>query len=236
LRKKKYKEFLDEQLYTALKEFQGKRDAVIEDTEKTTKALQRFAGSPGYDEDCKKARERADTALKALRAEYGPRCSAIIRRMTAAIDDRPVATPTAEHVNVLSVLRMREHLTVKDLESAAEAVKDCPAALEVVQELAGKHGVIRNFRAYNEDMSSDFAKNLTTAVRAGVVDFLTNDTTRASRLNAEHGQLLYGVNTTLRKRPHFDSLESCYKELAGLNGDTLTAWRDIVDGAYFEDV
>lgn len=236
MRKKKYKEFLDEQLYTALKEFQGKRDAVIQATEKTTKALQRFAGSPGYDEDCKKAREKADAALKALRAEYGPRCSDIISKMVCAIDDRPIKTPTAEHVNVLSVLRMREHLTVKDLESAAEAVKDCPAALEVVQELAGKHGVIRNFRAYNEDMSNDYAKNLTTAVRAGVNDFLTNDTTRASRLNAQHGQLIHGVDAPLRKRPHFDSLESCYQELSGLNGDTLTAWRDIVDGAYFEDV
>lgn len=236
MRKKKYKEFLDEQLYTALKEFQGKRDAVIEDTEKTTKALQRFAGSPGYDEDCKKAREKADTALKALRAEYGPRCSAIIRRMTAAIDDRPIKTPTAEHVNVLSVLKMREHLTVKDLESAAEAVKDCPAALEVVQELAGKHGVVRNFRIFNTNMSNGYAKNLTTAVRVGVTDFLMNDTTRASRLNAQHGQLIHGVDAPLRKRPHFDSLESCYEELAGLNGDTLNTWRDIIDGAYFEDV
>lgn len=236
MRQKKYKEFLDEQLYTALKEFQGKREEITQEAGKTMKALQRFAGSPGYDEDCKKTREKADAALKALRAEYGPRCSDIISKMAAAIDDRPIKTPTAEHVNVLSVLRMREHLTVKDLEAAAEAVKDCPAALEVVQELAGKHGVIRNFRSYNQGMSNDYAKNLTTAVRAGVNDFLTNDTTRASRLNAEHGQLLYGVNTTLRKRQHFDSLEGCYQELSGLNGDTLTAWRDIVDGAYFEDV
>lgn len=236
MRKKKYKEFLDEQLYTALKEFQGKRDAVIQDTEKTTKALQRFAGSPGYDEDCKKAREKAAAALKALRAEYGPRCSDIISRMAGAIDDRPIKAPTAEHVNVLSVLKMREHLAVKDLEAAAEAVKDCPAALEVVQELAGKHGVIRNFRACNKDMTNDYARNIIIAVRAGVRDFLEHDSTRASRIAAKYEYDIHGANPPLRKRPHFDSLESCYQELAGLNGDTLTAWRDIVDGAYFEDV
>lgn len=236
MKKKRYKELLDEQLYTALKEFQGKRDAVTQDAEKTIKALQRFAGSPGYDEDCKKTREKADAALKALRAEYGPRCANIIGKMAAAIDDRPIKTPTAEHVNVLSVLRMREHLTVKDLEAAAEAVKDCPAALEVVQELAGKNGIIRNFRSYNKDMSNDYAKNLTTAVRVGVRDFLEHDSTRASRIAAKYEYDIHGANPPLRKRPHFDSLESCYEELAGLNGDTLNTWRDIVDGAYFEDV
>ena len=236
MKKKKYKAFLDESLYTALKEFQGKRETITQDAEKTMKALQRFAGSAGYDEDCKRTREKADAALKALRAEYGPRCYEIIAKMAAAIDDRPITAPTQEHINVLTVLRMREHLTVNDLESAAEAVKDSASALEVVQELAGKHGIVRNFRSYNKDMSNDYARNLTTAVRTGVRDFLEHDTTRASRINAQHGQDFYGVNPSLRKRSHFDSLESCFQELAGMNGDTLNTWRDIVDGAYFEDV
>ena len=234
MRQKKYKNRLDQQLYDSLKKFQDQREAITAEAEKRISAMQRFAGSAGYEEDVKAIREKESASLEALRDEYKKRCFEIIAKMDAAIDARPIVAPSADMVNMLNLLQMRESVTVGDLETVAKFCQSCPAALEVVQERANKAGIHRNFKAYNTDITSSTARNINIAIRAGVGDFLMNDTTRASRLNAQHGQLLYGADAPLRKRPLFDSQESCYKELAGVSGDMLNSWTDVVSGAYFE--
>lgn len=106
--------------------------------------LERFKGSPGYDEDAKKAEQQRKTAIKELQQETRGRFAGIIRGMKQSAQAQPMTAPSADQLAILQALKMREKLTRGELEQAANALQNCPLALSVLGDLAAKyeiHGV-----------------------------------------------------------------------------------------------
>lgn len=221
-----------ELFYTMARRFQDERAELNGKYEKNLQALKRFEGSKGFSEDLKKLNEKHEGDLKKLIDEYRPGFQTVIGGMMDAIGKRSVSAPTADQVNLLSVLKMKKKITLEECERTAEAVKGNPIALSVLTDLAQDHGIMRNFNSLCPEMSTKTALEVVTGMRDGLEDWFQHDTTRASRLSKKFYEDRYGeYQGELSKRPLFSDKEGCYRDLAGLSPDDLQLFSEIVDVA-----
>lgn len=216
--------------YQNAKRFQDERRELSESYEKRMKDLDRFKGSKGYETEVEKLNKRYDDVLTALQDKYRPEFNVIFRGMVEAIGRRTVKAPTTDQVNLLNVLKMKRKVTLEDCQRTAESVKDNPIAVSIVSEIAHDHGIMHSFNHLCPEMSSQKASDLVTSIKNQTEDFLQHDTTKASRVAYKYYQSIYGEPTVnLTKRPLFTDKESCYREVTGLDGDTLIQFSKVVD-------
>lgn len=218
-----------ELFYTKAKQFQDKRIEIMEGYEKSRKTIDRFKGSPGYEEDLKKLNEKLEKDLTDLRDEYRPGFMVVIGGMVDAIGKRSVSAPTNDQINLLNVLKMKRKVTLEELQRTAEAVKDNPIAVSVVTEIAHDHGIMNSFDYLCPEMSSQRASEVVTGLKNWVDDFIQYDTTRASRVAKKFYTTQYGeTEGGLTKRRIFTDQADFFQEI-GLEGETLSQFREIVD-------
>ena len=220
-----------EWFFTIAEEFQAKRKAIADECESRLAELEAHRGSAYFTEETKAAREKQDEKLAALKAAYSSRFSAVLKAMSKAAENKGVIAPTTEELNIIQALKMRENITAAELDSAAVTLRNNPMCLAVLQEIAQKAGIARGYANYteNKEMPAAAAETTIKALVTGVRDFLESDTTKASRLYAEHSANLYGVQAAPVKRPLFSDKTGCFAEIAGLSGDELTAFCNSVD-------
>ena len=219
-----------EVFYTKAKEFQDKRSRIVADYEADLKRIEAYKGSEGYTKDLEKITEKRDSALEALRGEYRPGFNVIIDGMTEAIGKRTVSAPTNEQINLLNALRMRKKVSQFDLQRVAESVKDNPIALGIVTEISRDQGYLRGYDHLCKEMSSERASEIVTSIRKGLADFMEFDTSRASRLAKRYNEQHYGItDQPLPKRKIFSDREGCFREIGGIEADTLKSFSDVVD-------
>lgn len=216
--------------YVAAQEFQDKRNAINREYEDVMQKIKNTRGSEYYAESSRKARDKKAAALSALKAEYAPVFNSILDSMESVNESRPMAAPTQEELNVVTMMRMKEAPTENELISAANAVKGNPAALSIINEIARKNGVLRNFASLNPEMSIKDAHDTISALRAGVSDFLNFDTQRAARLYAQHRERMYNDrdNVELPARANFSDPDGCFAEIGGMSADELNAFTPAV--------
>ena len=222
--------------YTRAAEYQKKRKAIMDAYESRVAQLEPTKGSPYYTDEMKKATDTRDDAVKALKGEYTAYFNLSLEAMKTANNGRGMTPPTAEQLSLLQALKMREKLTRADVDRAVNSCKDNAAALQVLNDLAHKSGIMGDFTkdCTAKEMPVDAADSVIATLSNEIRDFLDHDTTYASRraqaYNAEH----YGISGSerpLQKRPLFTDKEGCYKELAPwLPGDTLQLFCEAVDG------
>lgn len=219
-----------EVFYTRAKQFQDKRQEMTEKYEKKLKDLERFKGSKGYEDDVKKLKDEHEAALEALRREYRESFRTIFSGMVDNIERRTISAPTTDQVNLLNTLKMKKKVSEEECRRVAEAVKDNPIAVSIVTEIAHDRGIMRNYDDLCPEMSSERASRIVAGMREISEDFLSYDTTRASRMVNEHRRELYGTEIgELTKRTLFTSMEGCYQEIAGLSGESLKHFSEAVD-------
>ena len=216
--------------YAKAKSFQDKRAVLVEKYEQEVKLLERFRGSVGYDQDMKKLKEVHEQEIESLCAEYRPGFRAIFDGMMDAIGKRTVTPPTTEQLNLLGLLKMKDKVTTEECERAAETLKDNPIALSVVTDIARKNGILRSFNDLCSEMSSATAEQIVREMRERIDDFLQYDTTRASRLARKYHDSRYGMSGGKpTKRPLFHEKSECFAQMAGLEGQKLRLFSEIVD-------
>ena len=219
-----------ELFYVKAKQFQDKRREIEEGYEKNLKALERFKGSKGYEDELTKAKEKHEADLTALRDEYRPTFLTIFGGMMDAIGKRTVNAPTNDQINLLNVLKMKKKVTLEDCQRIAEAVKDNPIAVSVVTEIAHDHGIMRSFDDLCPEMSSQRAIEVVTGMKDGLEDWLMYDTTKASRMVKAYHEEHYGASETpLTKRKMFENQTECFRDLVGLEGESMKQFSEIVD-------
>lgn len=101
--------------------------------------LEQYKGSVGYEKERSEAEKKRDAAIAAHQSEYKSKFDNIIGGMRESATNRTMEPPTAEMLNLLQVLKMREKVSRDELEQAGRTLKDCPAALSVLDELAKQH-------------------------------------------------------------------------------------------------
>lgn len=221
--------------YTRAKEYQGKRAAIVDEYEKRMKALEDAKGSKYFTDEAKKAEDKRDEALTALKDEYNGYFNIAFDAMRKANAARKMTPPTEEELRTLQLLKMKDKPTEAELAAAANTLKGNVTCLSVLTEIAHNAGYMRGYMGYSEtkEMPVEEAEAAIKGLASSVRDFMDYDTPRAARLAQNHHETLYGVNpnaTPLPKRPLFEDKAGCFYEVARMGGDSLEAFKNAVDG------
>lgn len=221
--------------YTRAKEYQGKRAAIVDEYEKRMKALEDAKGSKYFTDEAKKAEDKRDEALTALKDEYNGYFNIAFDAMRKANAARKMTPPTEEELRTLQLLKMKEKPTEAELAAAANTLKGNVTCLSVLTEIAHNAGYMRGYMGYSEtkEMPVEEAEAAIKGLASSVRDFMDYDTPRAARVAQNHHETLYGVNpnaTPLPKRPLFEDKAGCFYEVARMGGDSLEAFKNAVDG------
>lgn len=221
--------------YTRAKEYQGKRAAIVDEYEKRMKALEDAKGSKYFTDEAKKAEDKRDEALTALKDEYNGYFNIAFDAMRKANAARKMTPPTEEELRTLQLLKMKDKPTEAELAAAANTLKGNATCLSVLTEIAHNAGYMRGYMGYSEtkEMPVEEAEAAIKGLASSVRDFMDYDTPRAARVAQNHHETLYGVNpnaTPLPKRPLFEDKAGCFYEVARMGGDTLEAFKNAVDG------
>lgn len=107
--------------------------------EQTVSSLEQYKGSRGYDEQMAEAAKERDKAIRAAQEAVGLEFTAILTAMKKNALGHPMTAPTQEQLNLLTVLKMREHVSKDELRQAASALEGSPACLAVLKEIADKN-------------------------------------------------------------------------------------------------
>ena len=220
--------------YTRAKEYQGKRAAIVDEYEKRMKALEDAKGSKYFTDEAKKAEDKRDEALTALKDEYNGYFNIAFDAMRKANASRKMTPPTEEELRTLQLLKMKDKPTEAELAAAANTLKGNATCLSVLTEISHNAGYMRSYMNYSEtkEMSVSEVEKIIKGINNNLRDFMDFDTKRAARVVQAH-DLLLGVNPEARplpKRPLFEDKEGCFNEVCGIAGDTLTAFENAVDG------
>lgn len=221
--------------YTRAKEYQGKRAAIVDEYEKRMKALEDAKGSKYFTDEAKKAEDKRDEALTALKDEYNGYFNIAFDAMRKANAARKMTPPTEEELRTLQLLKMKDKPTEAELAAAANTLKGNATCLSVLTEIAHNAGYMRGYMGYSEtkEMPVEEAEAAIKGLASSVRDFMDYDTPRAARVAQNHHETLYGVNpnaTPLPKRPLFEDKAGCFYEVARMGGDSLEAFKNAVDG------
>ena len=221
--------------YTRAKEYQGKRAAIVDEYEKRMKALEDAKGSKYFTDEAKKAEDKRDEALTALKDEYNGYFNIAFDAMRKANASRKMTPPTEEELRTLQLLKMKDKPTEAELAAAANTLKGNATCLSVLTEIAHNAGYMRGYMGYSEtkEMPVEEAEAAIKGLASSVRDFMDYDTPRAARVAQNHHETLYGVNpnaTPLPKRPLFEDKAGCFYEVARMGGDSLEAFKNAVDG------
>lgn len=221
--------------YTRAKEYQGKRKDIVDTYEKRLASLETAKGSKYFEDEVKKAEDKKADALKALKEEYGGYFNMHLEAMSKANASRKMTPPTDEELRTLQLLKMKDKPTEAELAAAANTLKGNATCLSVLTEIAHNAGYLRGYDNYSEtkEMPVNTADGIIKGLASSVREFMEYDTPRAARIAREHQERQYGIvpdAPALPKRRLFEDKAGCFYEIAGLSGDSLTAFENAVDG------
>lgn len=221
--------------YNRAKEYQDKRKKVMDEYEARMKALETAKGSKYFTDESKKAEDKKDEALTALKNEYNGYFNIAFDAMRKANAARKMTPPTEEELRTLQLLKMKDKPTEAELQAAANTLKGNATCLSVLTEIAHNAGYMRGYMSYSEtkEMPVEEAEDAIRGLASSVRDFMDFDTPRAARLAINHHNTLYGAPAeapALPKRPLFEDKAGCFYEVARMGGDSLTAFENAVDG------
>ena len=219
-----------EAFYARAKQYQDKRSELVSDYEKKLQSLKKYEGSKGYKKDMEDLQKAHSEALTALQDEYRQSLRTILKGMDEAIRKRKVNPPTNEQLNLIHLLKMRDAVTQEELDRVAEMVKDNGIAMGILQEVARANGITKNYNSMCTEMSSSYAQSVVKGISDGLEDWIQYDTKRAGRLANKYFNEKYGSpERELPKRPLFEDMDGCYRDLAGLDHDGLQLFSEAVD-------
>ena len=221
--------------FSRAKQFQDSRKEIMDVYEEKMKNLEDARGSKFFVNESKKVEAEKDNALKSLKDEYREYFRISLDAMSKANYGRKMVAPTEEELRTLQLLKMKENISLEELDCAANTLENNSTCIEVLKEITRKQGYVRNYQSVNKEMSISTVENTIKSIGRELHDFMQYDTSRAARLALERHNNLYGETPSekpLSKRRLFQSKEECYHEfMAGLTDDNLTAFCKAVDGA-----
>ena len=209
--------------------YQNARKAAQEEYESRARQIAKAEGTEYFVEEMQKAARKRDKAISDAASEQGGSMQAAINLMRKANAGRQMKAPSEEQLRILQMLKMKENVTDNDLMSAANACKENGTCIDIINEIARSHDIMRKFGT-SGDMSIEAVDGLLDGLIKSASDFLQYDTKHAARVAADHNQRLYGTDPgTLPKRPLFDSEDGAFEEIAGMTGDAFAAFKRAVN-------
>ena len=134
--------------FDAYKQHRAWVSGAVDKFNRECERLKRYKGSKGYDEEMGKAREERDKTIADAVAATARAFDEVLADMSDKVTSAPLDPPSTDALNLVTALRMREKLSLNELERAAEQVGDNDVCLSLVMELAKKHGHVLTGRKY----------------------------------------------------------------------------------------
>ena len=128
-----------ERFYNHVRWFKDAQNEIESEYSRTLADAERFKGSEAYREIKAKADETRAAALKKERETAYKAFREIFAAMRANVANRKTTLPTPEQAALLTILKTRTTLTRDDIKEAANSLKDCPAALAALHDIAKEH-------------------------------------------------------------------------------------------------
>lgn len=170
--------------YDAIKQYRDGLKALNDKFDPMYRRCETMRGSAAYKPTKDELDKNYNSFLAELRVEAQKELTSVMEDMENTYKSRPMAAPTDEQLRCLSLLRMRESLSTDELRAAANTMQGCPAAMEVVAELAHKQGATL---ALERELSSDSVRQGINALRKNGEHFIS----KVSRLD-DRGQYING--------------------------------------------
>lgn len=114
----------------------------------TMNRLERYKGSAGYDDDEREAARVRDEAIKAQAQVTGKAFDEVLKGMREKAGGNIVTPPGDDELRLLQTLKLRNHLSKEELQSAGRALQDNTVALHALDDIAQAHGHHNLFIAY----------------------------------------------------------------------------------------
>lgn len=143
--------------------------------------LSRYADSDYYAESKKLIDDRRNAEVDALRKGARDSLNAAVNNMERVYMSRPASAPTAEQLALLQALQMRDRVSKDEVREAANALKGCPTAERVLEDIARKSGI---YHSLVKELSGD-------EVRRHLHSLLLNGGTLISRLDTPDSRREY---------------------------------------------
>ena len=217
-------------IYAALRDYQSARSTITAEYDRGVAELERWKGSQGYNESVKALADKRDAAIKAAKDKALPDLNRALEAMYNAVGSRKITPPTQEQLNTLQLLQMKAKPTQQDFDRVAQSIKDCPMALDILQDMARDNKIHRNYTHLAPELPTNAALEMLDGMRRGIDDFLKHDTTYASRYVDRHRQMTHGYSDPdrLRKRTPFTDKAGCFAEI-GIADDVFPMLAGVVD-------
>lgn len=215
--------------------FERERAEIMGRYEKRLAELEPMRGSEYFTSETEAAVKARDETLTELQKDYREKFHDCLAEMRNVNGKRGVKAPSTEELNVLAVVKMRESITMHELDEIARSLSKNMMCLGVIQEIAHKHGIARNYRSYYSggDVPVETVDRALDMLESGLKDFVAHDTIRAARVYQEFHNQRYGVDQNaapIPKRKPLINKGDLYCEYAGLADNELGAFYAAVDG------
>lgn len=123
-----------------ISDYRRKMRSYQAEAESKLEKIRKYSDSATYNEDVAKIEEARMEKVKALQKETASEISEILSGMQQSVEKQPIITPTQEQESILRMLKMKDTVSIEELQKAGEALADCPLAASVINELAVKNG------------------------------------------------------------------------------------------------
>lgn len=215
--------------YLRLKEYQDKRHDITSAYDDRMEQIKSAAGSKYYEAERKKALNAKESALRALRDEYGRYLQTHLDAMRSANKQRKNPPVSTDILNKLQILKMKDKPTQAELDDVAREAADCPLALSALTEIAHKAGFMRGYTSEGGNMTVEGVENSLKGLFSSTRDFLDYDSPKAARIVRDRYRARYGTEGgQLPKRARFETKQQCFEEM-GIPSNSLQAFCDAVD-------
>ena len=224
-----------ELLFRLAHKYQKERDDLLSEKDGKLKGLQKYRGSAGYEDDVKAVEKKYAALLDSLKATFQDETERVLKGMDKAISGRKMDVPTDGQLRLLQVLKMKSGaLTLDDLNEAGEALRGCPAALAVLDDLAGGSGYPMKYHRLGGQMPTKKAADIIAGLREQMRDFAESDRSRAGRLAAKYHEK-YGGGSVIPHRRTFETKDEFYSMFSGLDPEELAAFTEATGGGSTND-
>ncbi len=146
-------------VYDAMCDFRKAQIASREIFLQKKKSLERYIGSPAYDEDLKKIREEREKANAAARAKCKARIEPIFQAMHEHNAKRRVSVPSDEDMRLLAAVKMLEKPGKILLDSVANTLNGNALSLAILDDIA--RSAWRNEKSLMERWTPNYSSRAT---------------------------------------------------------------------------
>jgi hypothetical protein len=132
---------LVKKLCDEVRDFLRASQAITDEYEKTLAEIDETRGSAYHRRRTAEAEAERDEALARCRARASARLEPILNTLETRLGDAALVPPTDEQLRALQLLSLRKNVSAGELQQCAQLCADCPAAIELLREVAAERGM-----------------------------------------------------------------------------------------------